>query len=84
MVAMRFTISTGPSGVCPVNRCSRASSQSAVVSLAGAADQDRLIDVEQLDIDTGDSVASRYAAEVDAMVEVRNLRQLETFIAKTL
>lgn len=36
------------------------------------------------DWDTGDSVASRYAAEVDAMVEVRNLRQLETFIAKTL
>ncbi|HJR45982.1 MAG TPA: VWA domain-containing protein [Actinomycetota bacterium] len=36
------------------------------------------------DWDTGDSVASRYAVEVDAMVEVRNLRQLETFIAKTL
>lgn len=36
------------------------------------------------DWDTGDSVASRYAAEVDAMVEVRNLRQLETFIAEKL
>ncbi len=36
------------------------------------------------DWDTGDSVASRYAAEVDRMVEVRNLRQLESFIARTL
>lgn len=36
------------------------------------------------DWDTGDSIASRYAAEVDAMVEVRNLRQLETFIAEKL
>jgi uncharacterized protein len=36
------------------------------------------------DWDTGDSVASRYAAHVDAMVEVRNLRQLETFIAERL
>lgn len=38
----------------------------------------------QHDWDTGDSVASRYAAEVDAMVEVRNLRQLESFIAEKL
>ena len=38
----------------------------------------------QQDWDTGDSVASRYAAHVDAMVEVRNLRQLETFIADKL
>lgn len=36
------------------------------------------------DWDTGDSVASRYAAHVDRMVEVRNLRQLEDFIARTL
>lgn len=36
------------------------------------------------DWDTGDSVASRYAALVDRMVEVRNLRQLEAFIARTL
>lgn len=36
------------------------------------------------DWDTGDSVASRYAAHVDAMVEVRNLRQLEDFIARNL
>lgn len=38
----------------------------------------------QQDWDTGDSVASRYAAHVDAMVEVRNLRQLESFIAEKL
>lgn len=38
----------------------------------------------QQDWDTGDSVASRYAAHVDSMVEVRNLRQLETFIAEKL
>lgn len=36
------------------------------------------------DWDTGDSVAARYAAHVDAMVEVRNLRQLENFIAQKL
>jgi uncharacterized protein len=36
------------------------------------------------DWDTGDSLASTYAASVDKMVEVRNLRQLEEFIAKAL
>jgi hypothetical protein len=36
------------------------------------------------DWDTGDSVASTYAACVDKMVEVRNLRQLEDFIALAL
>ena len=36
------------------------------------------------DWDTGDSVASDYAPLVDEMVEVRNLRQLEDFIAKVL
>jgi uncharacterized protein len=36
------------------------------------------------DWDTGDSVASTYAACVDKMVEVRNLRQLEEFIARAL
>jgi uncharacterized protein len=36
------------------------------------------------DWDTGDSVASDYAEFVDEMVEVRNLRQLEDFIAKVL
>ena len=34
--------------------------------------------------DTGDSIASTYAAHVDDMVEVRNLRQLEEFIARRL
>ncbi|MGH2807917.1 MAG: vWA domain-containing protein [Actinomycetota bacterium] len=36
------------------------------------------------DWDTGDSAASEYAALVDDMVEVRNLRQLEDFIATRL
>lgn len=36
------------------------------------------------DWDTGDSVASQYAGCVDKMVEVRNLRQLEEFIARVL
>ncbi|MDQ3916675.1 MAG: VWA domain-containing protein [Actinomycetota bacterium] len=34
--------------------------------------------------DSGDSLASRYAAHVDKMVEVRNLRQLEDFIVRDL
>ena len=34
--------------------------------------------------DSGDSAASTYAAHVDQMVEVRNLRQLEDFIARDL
>ncbi|HET7483711.1 MAG TPA: VWA domain-containing protein, partial [Actinomycetota bacterium] len=36
------------------------------------------------DWDTGDSAATEYAAHVHRMVEVRNLRQLEAFIAKEL
>ncbi|MGH2808640.1 MAG: vWA domain-containing protein [Actinomycetota bacterium] len=36
------------------------------------------------DWDTGDSAAFEYAALVDNMVEVRNLRQLEDFIAREL
>jgi len=36
------------------------------------------------DWDSGDSVATNYAECVDAMVEVRNLRQLEDFIANRL
>lgn len=36
------------------------------------------------DWDTGDSAASEYAAVVDQMVEVRNLRQLERFIERRL
>lgn len=34
--------------------------------------------------DTGDSVASTYAAHTDAMVEVRNLQGLEEFVARVL
>ncbi|HEX2295239.1 MAG TPA: hypothetical protein VHN37_08020, partial [Actinomycetota bacterium] len=34
--------------------------------------------------DSGDSIASLYAAHVDAMVEVRNLRQLEDFVVRDL
>ncbi len=36
------------------------------------------------DWDTGDSTAGAYALHVDAMVEVRNLKQLEAFIARRL
>lgn len=36
------------------------------------------------DWDTGDSAASEYAAVVDQMIEVRNLRQLEDFIERRL
>ncbi len=34
--------------------------------------------------DSGDSAASDYALYTDGMIEVRNLRQLEDFIAKVL
>jgi uncharacterized protein len=34
--------------------------------------------------DTGDSIASEYARYADGMIEVRNLRQLEEFIAKVV
>jgi len=34
--------------------------------------------------DTGDSVASEYARYADGMIEVRNLRQLEEFIARVV
>lgn len=36
------------------------------------------------DWDTGDSAAAEYAAVVDQMIEVRNLRQLEEFIERRL
>ena len=36
------------------------------------------------DWDIGDSAASEYAAQVDKMIEVRNLRQLQEFIATEL
>ena len=34
--------------------------------------------------DTGDSIASEYARNADGMIEVRNLRQLEDFIARVV
>jgi uncharacterized protein len=34
--------------------------------------------------DTGDSIAGEYARHIDGMIEVRNLRQLEEFIAKVV
>jgi uncharacterized protein len=34
--------------------------------------------------DTGDSIASEYARNADGMIEVRNLRQLEEFIARVV
>jgi hypothetical protein len=34
--------------------------------------------------DTGDSIAAEYARFIDGMVEVRNLRQLETFIERVV
>jgi uncharacterized protein with von Willebrand factor type A (vWA) domain len=34
--------------------------------------------------DTGDSIASEYARDADGMIEVRNLRQLEDFIARVV
>ncbi len=36
------------------------------------------------DWDTGDSAASEYAAQVDHMAEIRNLKQLEAFISEIL
>lgn len=34
--------------------------------------------------DTGDSIAGEYARYIDGMIEVRNLRQLETFITRVV
>jgi uncharacterized protein with von Willebrand factor type A (vWA) domain len=63
----------------------RADNAWALKELAGKAHRCYWLNPEaRHDWDTGDSVASRYAAHVDAMVEVRNLRQLESFIADKL
>lgn len=57
----------------------------ALKELAGRARHSYWLNPEPRgDWDTGDSVASDYSALVDEMVEVRNLRQLEDFIAKVL
>lgn len=63
----------------------RADNASALKELTGRARHSYWLNPEaKYDWDTGDSVAARYAAHVDAMVEVRNLRQLENFIANKL
>ena len=63
----------------------RADNAWALKELAGRARHSYWLNPEaRYDWDTGDSIASRYAAHVDAMVEVRNLRQLENFIASKL
>jgi uncharacterized protein with von Willebrand factor type A (vWA) domain len=63
----------------------RADNAWALKELAGRVRHSYWLNPEaKYDWDTGDSIASRYAAHVDAMVEVRNLRQLENFIANHL
>ena len=63
----------------------RADNAWALKEMAGRAHHAYWLNPEpRHDWDTGDSVAPRYAAHVDAMVEVRNLRQLEDFIADKL
>lgn len=57
----------------------------ALKDLTGRAHRSYWLNPEPIrDWDTGDSIATEYAAFVDEMVEVRNLKQLEDFIAKTL
>lgn len=63
----------------------RADNAWALKELSGRAHRSYWLNPEpRHDWDTGDSVASRYAVHLDAMVEVRNLRQLEDFIADKL
>lgn len=63
----------------------RAPEARALEALARSARHSYWLNPEPVsDWDTGDSVASVYAACVDKMVEVRNLRQLEEFIARAL
>ena len=63
----------------------RARKAGALKALADRAHHTYWLNPEPMnDWDTGDSAASEYAAVVDRMVEVRNLRQLEEFIERTL
>lgn len=63
----------------------RARKAGALKALAHRAHHTYWLNPEPMgDWDTGDSAASEYAAVVDQMVEVRNLRQLEGFIERTL
>lgn len=63
----------------------RARRVEALNTLAGQAHHSYWLNPEPIsDWDTGDSAASEYAAVVDQMIEVRNLRQLEEFIERRL
>ena len=63
----------------------RARKAGALKALADRAHHTYWLNPEPMgDWDTGDSAASEYAAVVDQMVEVRNLRQLEDFIERAL
>lgn len=63
----------------------RARKAGALKALADRAHHTYWLNPEPMnDWDTGDSAASEYAAVIDQMVEVRNLRQLEAFIERTL
>jgi uncharacterized protein with von Willebrand factor type A (vWA) domain len=63
----------------------RARRVEALKTLAGQAHHTYWLNPEPIsDWDTGDSAASEYAAVVDQMIEVRNLRQLEEFIERRL
>lgn len=63
----------------------RARKTGALKALAERAHHTYWLNPEPMsDWDTGDSAASEYAALVDQMVEVRNLRQLEEFIERRL
>ena len=63
----------------------RARKVEALKALADRAHHTYWLNPEPIgDWDTGDSAATEYAAVVDQMVEVRNLRQLEAFIERTL
>ena len=63
----------------------RARKSSALKAVARQARHAYWLNPEPIqDWDTGDSAASEYAACVDQMIEVRNLRQLEEFIERRL
>lgn len=63
----------------------RARKAGALKALAAQAHHTYWLNPEPMsDWDTGDSAAAEYAAVVDQMVEVRNLRQLEEFIERRL
>jgi hypothetical protein len=63
----------------------RARRAEALKTLAGQAHHTFWLNPEPIgDWDTGDSAASEYAAVIDQMIEVRNLRQLEEFIERRL